>query len=117
MQMMTEHLPKLEIIKLADHVRTILAHDAAETLKNGGGDGTSGGMKARIARLESDVDYIKRDIGELKTEVREIIREISRMAYANFLWTISGFVGLFLLLGAGELGLAGLLAHGFGWLK
>jgi hypothetical protein len=106
MPMMTEHLPKPEVIKLADHVRAILAHEAAESLKNGGGNGTSGGMEARIARLESDVEYIKRDISELKIDVR-----------ANFLWTISGFVGLFLLLGAGELGLAGLIARGFGWLK
>ena len=29
-------------------------------------------MEVRIARLESDVDYIKRDIGELKTDVRSL---------------------------------------------
>lgn len=46
--------------------------DTALGLKSGGGDGTSSGMEIRLARLESDVDYIKRDIGELKIDVRGI---------------------------------------------
>ena len=63
--------------------------------------------------MEIHRDQFKSDMEEFKHEIVEFKRQIR----AHFLWTMSGFVGLFLLLGGGELGLAILLAHGFGWLK
>lgn len=43
------------------------------TPEYGSGDGGDGSMlEPRVARLESDVDYIKRDIGELKVTATSI---------------------------------------------
>ncbi|WP_448952193.1 hypothetical protein [Labrys neptuniae] len=44
-------------------------------LAKGGDGGDSGGMD-RIGRLESDVEYIKRDIADLKTNVHKIQDDI-----------------------------------------
>lgn len=46
-----------------------------------------GGLEARVARLESDVEYIKRDLSEIKTDVRAIAGKVDkinlRLAYAT----------------------------------
>ena len=63
-------------------------------------------MEARVAKLEASVDYIQREISELKTEVRGI-RSDAR----------TDFRLLFGALIAVALGLAGLMAKGFGWLS
>jgi hypothetical protein len=63
-------------------------------------------MEARIAKLESDVEYIKRDIGEIKTDVKEARKDLK--------------VDFRLLFGAlivAVLGLAGLMAKGFHWIS
>lgn len=36
-----------------------------EALKHGGGDGTSGGMEARVAVLEAHVEHIRADLAKL----------------------------------------------------
>ncbi len=82
------------------------SHEATDiSLKNSGGDGTSGGMEARVARLESDVEHIKTTTGEIRLDIRELRKKIDDH---------------FLILGgmivAVALGLAGLLAKGFHWL-
>jgi hypothetical protein len=62
-------------------------------------------MEARIAKLESDVEYIKRDIAEIKTDVKETRKDLK--------------VDFRLLFGAlivAALGLAGLMAKGFHWI-
>jgi hypothetical protein len=41
-------------------------------LQSAGGNGTFDGMEARVARLESDIEYIKRDVGEIKTDLRAL---------------------------------------------
>ncbi|KPF77506.1 hypothetical protein IP88_05990 [alpha proteobacterium AAP81b] len=46
-------------------------------MKSGGGDGTSGDMEVRVARLESDVEYIKRDVGDLKLDMRVVRSDVS----------------------------------------
>jgi hypothetical protein len=48
-------------------------------LQSGGGGGTFDGMEARVAILETHVEYIRRDIGELKADVSEIRRGLSGM--------------------------------------
>lgn len=40
---------------------------------NGGGDD----MQARVAKLESDIEYIKRDIAEVKSDVKTIDSRLS----------------------------------------
>jgi hypothetical protein len=36
------------------------------------GGGSNDGMEARVARLEADVEHIKRDIGDIKTDMRSL---------------------------------------------
>jgi hypothetical protein len=63
-------------------------------------------MQERLAKLDSDIDYIKRDIGDLKTDVREIRSHQERDFRLLF--------GAILAAGAG---LAALMARGFNWIS
>lgn len=47
-----------------------------ESLPKGGGDGTSGGMEARVARLESDVEHIKTTLQSLDTRVSGVHSDV-----------------------------------------
>lgn len=76
--------------------------DRANTGAGGGGGGT---MEARVAILESDVAHIKGDIGEVKADIRELRRDLR-----------GDFRTLFGALIFVALGLAGIMAKGFGWL-
>ena len=62
-------------------------------------------MEGRIAKLEADVEYIKRDIGEIKTDVRTLGRDM-----------IKDFRVLFGALIVATLGLAAIMAKGFHWI-
>ena len=58
-----------------------------------GGSGGGGGLEARVAKLQSDVEHVQSDISEVKGDLRK-------------------------LLGAGivaALGLMAMMATGFGW--
>ncbi|MEX9845425.1 hypothetical protein AB7W67_07835 [Providencia rettgeri] len=70
----------------------------------GGNDG-GGGMESRVAKLESDVEYIKRDIQEIKSDLKDIKKDAK-----------SDFRMLFGVIITTTLGLAALMAKGFGWL-
>ena len=48
-------------------------------LQSGSGGGTFDGMEARVAILETHVEYIRRDIGDLKADVSEIRRDLGGM--------------------------------------
>lgn len=74
---------------------------------NGGNDGSGGGdmLEARVARLESDSEYIKRDIAEIKDDLKEVRKDMRE-----------DFRILFGALIVVSLGLAGMMAKGFGWL-
>jgi hypothetical protein len=61
-------------------------------------------VEARIAKLEVAVEYIQRDIKELKDDVRALRKELS-----------TDFRLLFGALISTTLGLAALMAKGFGW--
>lgn len=73
--------------------------------QHGGSNDGGGTVEARIARLESDVAHIQRDISEMKVDIREVKHDQR-----------SDFRLLFGALIAVALGLAGLMAKGFGWL-
>jgi hypothetical protein len=73
------------------------------TSKSGGGGGDM--LEARVARLESDVQNINANAVEIKQDVRDLRSK----QWAHFLITWGGLIGL-------GLGLAGIMAKGFGWL-
>ncbi len=60
----------------ADRLR---AKGEALDLKSGGGDGTSGGMEARVTRLETSLEFIKRDVGELRSDVSGLKVDFARL--------------------------------------
>lgn len=54
-------------------------------------------MEARIARLESDVEYIKRDMSEVKTDLKELRRDMD----SKFMWVLGSMAaGFFVVLAA-----------------
>jgi len=58
-----------------------------------------------VARLEAAIDHIQRDIAEIKTDARLLRQRVE----SDFRITWAGISAL-------GLGLAGLMAKGFGWL-
>lgn len=71
----------------------------------GGSPPYDGEMEARVAKMESAVEYIQRDLGEIKLDIREIKRD----ARFDFRLLFGAIITV-------ALGLAGLMAKGFGWL-
>lgn len=74
-------------------------------IDQGGGGPHDPGMEARVAKLESDVEYVKRDIAEIKSDLKDLRKDQQ-----------NDFRILFGALIFVALGLAGLLAKGFHWL-
>lgn len=81
-----------------------------------GGDDGGGTMEARVAKLESDVEFIKRDIADIKQDVRDMrtelkndLKEIRCEIRSDFRTVWAGMFAI-------ALGLAGMMAKGFGWL-
>jgi len=73
-------------------------------LRGNGGGGTFDGMEARVAKLEAAVEHIQKDVTEIKVDIREIKRDARndfRLLFGSLIVT--------------TLGLAGLMAKGFGW--
>lgn len=77
-----------------------------DTLRNGGGQPPGGdGVEARVAKLEAHFEYIRRDLDDVKSDVRDIKKDMRE-----------DFRILFGALIVVALGLAGMMAKGFGWL-
>ena len=72
----------------------------AVTSNFNGGDGTSGGMEGRIAKLESGMEHLLRELVDIKLDIREIRKD----AKSDFRWMLAGFATLL-----------GVMAKGFGW--
>lgn len=66
-------------------------------------------MEARVARLETTVGNMQRNITELKDDVRAIRAEIVGIRTTDFRLLFGAIITV-------ALGLGGLLAKGFGWL-
>jgi hypothetical protein len=62
-------------------------------------------MESRVARLEVRVEHIERDLASL----RQTIEYLQRRLDGDFRITWAGII-------ASNLGLAGMMAKGFGWL-
>ena len=76
-----------------------------DRLKSGSGGGTSGGMEARLAKLESDMEYVKRDVGELRPDVKDVRERLSRLEVAvsslpTKTWGVSALMLLLTLIAA-----------------
>lgn len=48
-----------------------------DSLKSGGGGGTSGGMEDRVTRLETHVEYLRRDSDEIRGSLRDIDQKLN----------------------------------------
>lgn len=72
------------------------------TLESGTQPPDDGGMEARVAKLETTVEYIQRDVAELRADVKGIRTTDFRLIFGAII-TVA-------------LGLAALMAHGFHWL-
>ncbi|MCR4457612.1 hemolysin XhlA family protein [Pseudescherichia sp. L3] len=55
------------------------ANEMFHSDRHGGGSDGGDGMHARVAKLESDVTYIRRDIDELKVDVKSIDSRLSNI--------------------------------------
>lgn len=62
-------------------------------------------MEARVAKLEANVGHIQTDIADIKAD----LRQMKDNARSDFRVTWGGMI-------FGFLGMAGLMARGFGWL-
>ncbi|MCJ8518979.1 hypothetical protein ABID21_001883 [Pseudorhizobium tarimense] len=78
-------------------------------LKSGGNGGNDGGMEARVAKLEAAVEFIQRDVAELKTDIKDMRGDITSIRTTDFRILFGAIISV-------ALGLAGLMAKGFGWL-
>ncbi|WP_445494453.1 hypothetical protein [Photorhabdus sp. SF281] len=92
------------------------SHDNGSSFKQGGGNGGGEDMEARVARLESDVEHIKKSIDEVKADVREMkkdtrtdFKEMRKDARSDFRLLFGAIIAV-------ALGLAGLMAKGFHWI-
>jgi hypothetical protein len=64
--------------RLANRERYGLERDEAG-LKGGGGGGTSGGMEARIARLESDMEHVKKGVDQLGGKIEDVRSNVGEL--------------------------------------
>ncbi|HCR58915.1 MAG TPA: hypothetical protein DIW62_14810 [Raoultella sp.] len=65
-----------------------------------------------MGRMESDISYIKRDINDVKDDIKDVrndIKDIRKDMKGDFRLTFGALIAV-------ALGLAGLMARGFGWI-
>lgn len=84
----------------------------------GGGSGDGGDLPRRVDRLETKVDKMTDDLGEIKVRLGRIEEKLGHMPTKAELTgaLLKQYIALFGALIAATLGLAGLMAKGFGWL-
>lgn len=82
--------------------------NSAHEPPTGGGAGDPP-MEARIAKLEATMGHVQGDVTELKADVRELRRDVSGIRTTDFRILFGAFI-------TGMLGLAGVMAKGFGWI-
>jgi len=59
----------MEMIRLERRALEAAARAEEAALKGGGGGGTPGGMEGRVAKLEADVDHLKRVADRMDTRL------------------------------------------------
>lgn len=69
-------------------------------------------MEPRVAKLESDVGHILREVADIKTDIRELRKttgEIKDSISSAKVWALLLYIAL-------AAGILGTMAKGFGWL-
>jgi hypothetical protein len=97
---MSEAFRRLQLVERGTDLRPPLS-----SFDGGRGGGDDGGMEARVAKLEAAVEHIQVVVGEIKADLREVRRDMRgdfRLLFGAVIFV--------------ALGLAGLMAKGFGWL-
>lgn len=98
----------VDLAFLARRIEQLRAADAnvARELKSADGDGTSGGMEARVAALEAhmvhvrtDLAEVRHDVGILKTDVAKLSTIVERLpGYPGMASLVVGGMTLFALI-------------------
>lgn len=57
-----------------------------EGLQHGGGGGTSDGMEARVTRLETHMEYVRRDLDEIKSLLRVLPELATKRDLETWRW-------------------------------
>lgn len=68
-----------EVFKFSDKSQSIDLHSpSSHNVENVGGNGGGGNMlEARVAKLESDISYIRRDVDELRVDAKQISQNMT----------------------------------------
>jgi hypothetical protein len=104
---MVEPTPTLQKLRELEH--RVAEIEREKGLKTPGGDGTSGGMEPRIAKLEASVEHVQQDIRDIKSDIHDICGDITGIRTTDFRIIFGAIIAV-------ALGLAGLIAHGFRWI-
>jgi hypothetical protein len=103
-------VPNPKIIDLAGRFMEIRAQHAAGD--SGDEPPYDGGMEARVAKLEASMSHIEGDIRDIKTDMRDFRKDLYGLRDS----AQRDFRTLFGALIVVALGLASIMAKGFGWL-
>ncbi len=101
------------VLQLRKEVQTLRQVDAP--LHKGTEPPDNGDMEARVAKLEAGMDYAQRELGDIKATLRGhdgkfdgLRGDITGIRTTDFRLTFGAIIAV-------ALGLAGLMAKGFGW--
>lgn len=83
--------------------------EISRRLRAGGEPPDNDHMEARVAKLEAAVTHLQRDVTDLRADVKELRRDITGIRTTDFRLIFGAIIAV-------ALGLAGLMAKGFGWL-
>jgi hypothetical protein len=111
--LMSENIYQFPGSKLFERLDRQVDAMSRDALKNGDGDGTSGGMEGRIARLESDMGHVKdslksldarteglrKDVGDIRTDLATLKVKVDHLPGKGFIFAVA----------TGMLGAAGVL--------
>lgn len=108
---MTEDAQLAQIRDLIEEIRVRSGGGEPPRPPDGGrwSVGGDGGMEARIARLETAVEYLQRDIVELKNHINALRNDVTGIRTTDFRITFGAIITV-------ALGLGTLVARGFGWI-
>jgi hypothetical protein len=67
-----------------------------------------GDMEARVAKLEAGMEYVQRDLAEIKLDVRAMRDSVNSIRTTDFRLIFGAIIAV-------AIGLAGLMGKGFGW--
>ena len=72
--------------------------------------GTEPPMEARLAKLEATVEHIQNDLTEIKSNMKDVSSQITAIRTTDFRLIFGAIIFV-------ALGLAWIMAKGFGWLN